>query len=85
MKSSEYNRSTFGFTEHNPVWEHIMFIIKKNIETETEYAIDGDRAGENRAYFCGRASALTDIYNALRDERRAALDANNIKFEDDDV
>jgi hypothetical protein len=72
MKDTDYNLNTFAFTEHNAVWEHIMYIVDLNIQAEVEQAISPIKQGEARIHQCGRASAITDFKNLLLEERKKA-------------
>lgn len=72
MKDTDYNISTFAFTEKNAVWEHIMYIIDLNIQAETQRAISPDVSGEVRIHQCGRANAISDFKNLLLEEKRKA-------------
>ncbi len=72
MKDTDYNLSTFAFSEKNAVWEHIMYIIDLNIQAETQRAIAPDISGETRIHQCGRANSMNDFKALLLEERRKA-------------
>jgi len=72
MKDTDYDISTFAFRERNQMWEHIMYIIDLNIQSETQRAIQQELTGESRVHQCGRASAITDLKALLLDERKKA-------------
>ena len=73
MKDTDYNIGTFAFTAPNPLWEHILYIVDLNIQSETSRALQQDVVGETRVHQCGRASAMTDFKTLLLEERAKAL------------
>lgn len=72
MKDTDYDINTFAFTERNAMWEHIMYIIDLNIQSETQRAIQQDVTGEIRVHQCGRANAISDLKSLLLEERKKA-------------
>ena len=50
-------------------------------ETELAQAIDSSVTGEQRAYNCGKASALVEFRQHLQDLRRQALEGRELPIE----
>jgi NAD(P)H-flavin reductase len=73
MSKFNFDIKTFGF-EKDEVWEHIMFILEENSETEVLNAISVNVSDEKRAHACGRAEMLKDLIRTLNEQRSYALE-----------
>jgi hypothetical protein len=73
MSKFNFDIKTFGF-EKDEVWEHIMFILQENCDTEITNAIGVNLTSEQRAHACGRAEVLKDLIRTLNEQRSYALE-----------
>jgi len=63
----------FGFDKDNPLWKATLILIDASIESEIAYALAKENKGEDRAYHCGRAEALTSFKAVLLNARETVL------------
>lgn len=63
----------FGFDKDNPLWKATLLLIDASIESEVAYALAKENKGEDRAYHCGRAEALTSFKAVLLTTRETVL------------
>jgi len=63
----------FGFDKDNPLWKATLILIDASIESEVAYALAKENKGEDRAYHCGRAEALTSFKAVLLNARETVL------------
>lgn len=73
MSQFNFDIKTFGFHQ-NDVWDHIMFVLNENCETEVINAISVNLTSEQRAHACGRAEVIKDLIRTLNEQRSYALE-----------
>jgi hypothetical protein len=73
MAKFDFNIKVFAFKD-DELWNHIMFILDENIETEGDSAIGVNLTGELRVHACGRTEALKDLKRTLNEQRNTALE-----------
>ena len=56
----------FSFEKHNELWKAVHLLLDASIDSETANAISKENKGEDRAWHCGRADALT-AFKEIRD------------------
>jgi hypothetical protein len=62
-----------SFEANNPVWKSVHMLLDASIEAETSKAISMEVKGEDRAWYCGRADALTAFKEILVNTRNDVL------------
>jgi hypothetical protein len=65
--------NAFSFDPKNELWKAVHVLLDASIESETAYALSKENRGEDRAYHCGRAEALTSFKGVLLSTREAVL------------
>jgi hypothetical protein len=69
----EKNLTVFAAEGRSELMEAVMDELRLFEETEVAQAIDASVEGEQRAYACGKASALGEFRQHLLDLRRQAM------------
>lgn len=62
-----------SFEAGNPVWKAVQMLLDASIEAETAKAISNEVKGEDRAWYCGRADALSSFKEILINTRNDVL------------
>jgi hypothetical protein len=73
MSQFNFDIKTFGF-DKSDVWDHIMFVLSENSETEVSNALSVNLTSEQRSHACGRAEVLKDLIRTLNEQRSYALE-----------
>jgi len=69
----EKNLTVFATEGKSELMEAVMSELQLFEETEVTQALDASVEGEQRAYACGKASALVEFRQHLLDLRRQAM------------
>ena len=62
-----------SFEKNNDLWKAVHMLIDASIESEVATAISREVKGEDRAWFAGRAEALTAFKSILIQTREEVL------------
>lgn len=62
-----------SFEKNNDLWKAMHLMLDASIEAETVNAFSKDNKGEDRAWHCGRADALTAFKQILINTRNDVL------------
>jgi hypothetical protein len=62
-----------SFEKNNDLWKAIHMLLDASIESEVASAISKDNKGEDRAWYAGRADALTAFKSILVQTREEVL------------
>lgn len=63
----------FSFEKNNELWKAINLLLDASIDSETANAISKENKGEDRAWHCGRAEALSSFREILMNTRNDVL------------
>tara|TARA_R110002110_G_scaffold126217_3_gene304728 strand:+ start:321 stop:569 length:249 start_codon:yes stop_codon:yes gene_type:complete len=67
--TSDIDWTAMQWEGKNPLWDEVMRTLEEFEEVETQTATGPD-AGDQRAYFCGKAAAISEVrvhFKTLRD------------------
>jgi hypothetical protein len=62
-----------SFEKNNDLWKALHMLLDASIESEVASAISKDNKGEDRAWYAGRAEALTAFKSILIQTREEVL------------
>jgi hypothetical protein len=63
----------FSFDKHSDLWKAVHMLLDASIEAETANALSKDNKGEDRAWHCGRADAISSFKQVLLNTRNDIL------------
>ncbi len=63
----------FSFDKHSDLWKAVHMLLDASIEAETANAFSKENKGEDRAWHCGRADALSSFKDILINTRSDIL------------
>lgn len=73
----------FSFDKNNELWKAVNLLLDASIEAETAKAISIDVKGEDRAWYCGRADALSAFKEIIINTRNDVLADQGRPLEED--
>lgn len=62
-----------SFEKNNELWKAVHLLLDASIDSETATALSKESKGEDRAWHCGRADALTAFKEILVNTRNDIL------------
>ena len=62
-----------SFEKDNPLWKAVHLLLDASIDSEISNAISKENKGEDRAWHCGRADALSAFKEILVNARNDVL------------